>query len=152
MDQHVADGQELRFVLTDYTTVGRDVDLAVCKGVESIEGFVARHAWHQVNLDFYLCRGEVIYTLGLDLAFLDGFGDAFNQSAYGLGVGQFADDEGLLVEFLDFGTHFQHTASLAVVIFRDIDTAARLEIGIEMELLSMQVLDSCIADFTEVMG
>ena len=38
--QHVADGEELRFVVLDDATVGRDVDFAVGEGVECIERLV----------------------------------------------------------------------------------------------------------------
>ena len=74
-------------MVTDDTAVGRNVDLTVGEGVESIKGLVARHARHQVDLYLHLCRGEVVDALGLDLPFLNGFGDALYEGADGLGVG-----------------------------------------------------------------
>ena len=38
--QHVADGEELWLVVLDDATVGRDVDLAVGKGIEGVDGLV----------------------------------------------------------------------------------------------------------------
>ena len=38
--QHVADGEELGFVVFDDAAVGRNVDFAVGEGIEGVDGFV----------------------------------------------------------------------------------------------------------------
>ena len=105
-----------------------------------------------MHLHLHVGRCEVGHVLGLDLALFDGFGDTFAKGADRLGERQVADDERLVVEFLNLGSHFQYTASLTVVVFGNIDAATRGEVGIEPELLPVQVFDGCIADVVEVVG
>ena len=40
MAQHIADGEELRFIVFDDTAVRRDAHLAVGEGIEGVDGFV----------------------------------------------------------------------------------------------------------------
>ena len=105
-----------------------------------------------MHLHLHVGRCEVGYVLGLDLALLNSLGNTFAKGADRLGERQVADDERLVVEFLNLGSHFQYTASLTVVVFGNVDAAARGEVGIEPELLSVQVFDGCIADVVEVVG
>ena len=148
--QHVAHGEELRLVVLNHAAVGRDVHLAVGKRVERVDGLVRRHAGSQVHLNLHLGRCQVGHVARLDLAFLNSFGDALNQGVDGLREGNLANDKRLLVLFLNLRTHLQHTAALSVVIFRHVDAAARQEVGVQLERLSVQVFDGGVAQLIEV--
>ena len=152
MDEHVAHGEELRLLVLDDAAVGRDVDFAVGEGIESVDGLVARYARCQMHLNLHLCRCQVGDVASLDLALLDGLGDALDERRYRLGVGQFANHQRLLVQFFYLRTHLHHAATLSVVVFRHVDRAARLEVRIQVELLTMQIADGRVADFAEVVG
>ena len=150
--QQVAHGKELRFVVLDDAAVRRDANLAVGKGIERIERLVAADARHELHLNLDACRRQVVYVACFDLALLDGFLNTVYQAVNGLRVGQVAYDERFLVQFLNLRPHLQHAAALSVVVFAHVDAAACLEVGIEVELLAVQVRDGCIAYLTEVMG
>ena len=60
------------------------------------------------------------------------------------------DREGTVVDFLDFGAHLHAAAPLAVVVFGHIDVAARLEIGVEVELLAPQIGYGRLQNLVEV--
>ena len=152
MAQHVGHGEELRLIVLDDAAVGRKVDFAIGEGIERIDGLVGRDSRREVHLHFHVGRSEVGHVLGLDFPLFDGFGDAFAKGADGLGERQVADDERLVVELLNLGAYFQYTASLAVVVFRNVDRAPRGEVGIEPEFLSVKVFDGGIADVVEVVG
>ena len=149
--QHVADGQELWFLVADDTAVGRDVDLAVGEGIEGVNRLVRRYARSQMYHNLDVCRCQVVDAAGLDLALLNGLRDTLTECGDRFRERQFADDERLLVDLLDLGAHLQHTAALTVVVFRDVDAATRLEVGVELELLVVQVADGGVADLAEVM-
>ena len=68
----------------------------------------------------------------------------------GLAIGYLSDGKGLAVTLLDFCAYTNHTTTLTVIILAHIDTAARREVGIEMELLAMEIRDGSIADFSQV--
>ena len=102
-------------------------------------------------LNLHLGRCQVGHVASLDLTFLNGLGDALAERGNSLRVGQFADDERLRVELFNLGTHLQHAATLSVVVLADVDTAARLEVRIQVELLAVQVADGSVAYLTEVM-
>ena len=150
--QHVADGQELWLVVLDDTAVGRYVDFAVREGIQRVERLVAADARCQLYLYLHLGGCQVLHVAGLDLAFVDGFQNGVNECLRGFGEGYLADDQRLGVQLLNLGTHLQHAATLSVVVFRDVDAAARGEVGIEVELLAMQVADGGIADLHKVVG
>ena len=80
----------------------------------------------------------------------NGFLDTLDEAFHGFGEGKVAYDECLLVELLNLGSYFQHAAALSVVVFRHVDASPRLEVGIEMELLTVQIADGGIADLAEV--
>ena len=77
--QHVADSQELRFVVFYHAAVRRDIDFAVSEGIERINRFVARDARCEVYLYLDAGGGEVLHLACLDFTFLYGFGDALYQ-------------------------------------------------------------------------
>ena len=95
--QHVAHSKELRFVVLDDTAVGRDIHLAVGKGIERVDGLVRRNSWCQMHLNLHLGRGEVSHVACLDLTLLNGFGDAFDECVHRLRVRNLANDKRFLV-------------------------------------------------------
>ena len=149
--QHVADCQELRLVVLNDTAVGRDIDFAVGEGVESIESLVARNARSQLDLYLYFGSCQVLHMTSLDLALLDSFKNTVNYRFCGLGERYLADDERLGIELFYLGTHLQYTTTLSIVILADIDTATCGEVGVEVELLAMQITDGGITNLAEVM-
>ena len=70
--QHIADGEKLRLVALDNTAVWRYAHLAIGKGIEGIDGLIARHARSQMNLNLDLGSSKILYLTGLDLTLLDG--------------------------------------------------------------------------------
>ena len=83
MTQHIAYGEELWFVVLDHAAVRRDAYLAIGKGIEGVDGLIARYAWCQVYLDFNLGSSEVFNLTGLDFSFLDGLYDRVLQGLGG---------------------------------------------------------------------
>ena len=150
--QHVADGEELRLLVLDNAAVGRDVDLAVGEGIEGVDGLVRRHAGRQVDEYLHLSRCQVVYAAGLDLTLLDGLGDAFAERAHRLRERQLAYDQRLGVQLLYLSAYLEHAATLSVVVFRHVDRAARLEVGVQLEVLAVQVADGSVAYLAEVVG
>ena len=133
MAKHVADGQEAGLLVLNDAAVGGDVDFAIAEGKEGIKRLVARHTRSQMheNLGFGGC--VVFHLLGFDFPSLDGFQDGIDERTGVFREGNLANGECFLVEFLDFCTHFQHTATLTVVVSRHVDGASRWEVGIEGE-------------------
>src|SRR5574344_1790028 len=152
MAQHIGYGEEFRLIVFDDTAVGRNIDFAIGESIERIECLVGRDTGCQLYLYFHLGCGEVFHVTCLNLSFLDGFEYRVNNGFGSLGEGNLSNDKGLLVEFLYLRTYFQRTASLSVVVFRNINRAACGEIGIEMKLLAMQITDGCITQFNEIVG
>ena len=79
MTQHIAHGEELWLVVLDHAAVRRYTYLAVGKGIEGVDGLIARYAWCQVYLDFNLGCCEVFNLTGLDFSFFDGLYDRVLQ-------------------------------------------------------------------------
>ena len=150
--QHVAHGEELRFLVHDDAAVRPYGDFAVGEGIQRIDGDVAARAGLQGDDDLGSGAGVVLDLADLDFAAFAGLEDALDDGAGGLAIGHVLDQQRLVVEFLDFGTHTHIAAAFAVVIVAHIDVAARLEVGIEVELLAAQVADGGIADLVEVVG
>ena len=150
--QHVAHGQELRLLVHDDAAVGPDGDFAVGKGIEGIDGDVAARARLQRDDDLGRGAGVVLDLAYLDLAALARLEDRLDDVARGLAIGHILDQQGLVVEFLDLGPDAHVAAALAVVVVAHVDVAARLEVGVEVELLATQVVDGGIDDLVEVMG
>ena len=89
---------------------------------------------------------------GLDFPLFYSLEDGVDDGLGGLREGNLADDERLRIELLDFCAHLQHAASLSVVVFRDVDAAARGEVRVEVELLAVQIGNGRVADLDEVVG
>ena len=104
-----------------------------------------------MDLNLHLCRSKVINPFSLYLTFFNCFRDTLYKSTNRLGVGKFTDYESFLIQFLYLCAHLQHTTSLSVVIFPNVDTSSCLEVWIEVELLSVQITYCCITYLHEVM-
>ncbi|CCY15563.1 unknown [Prevotella sp. CAG:755] len=138
-------------LVVDDATVWRDADFAVGECVEGIDGFVGAGARREMDKDFDLGGRVVIDLADLDFTLLVGFQDAFDERRGRFPVGYFCDDERLVVEFLDLCTHLDVAAAHAVVVSRDIDASAGEEVGIEVEILAVEVVDGRVADFAQIM-
>ena len=150
--QYVADGEKLWFLPVDDAAVGRDVDLAVCEGIEGVDGLVARRARGEVHLYLHLRGGHVVHASDLQFALLHGLGDGVLHALCRLRERHLADDECLRVELLYLRPHLDHAAPLSVVVARGVDAAARGEVGVEAEGLAAQVAHGGVADLVEVVG
>ena len=71
--QHLAHGEEARFVVLYHAAVGRQAHLAVGKGIEGVDGFVRRGAGLQMHEYLGLCGGDVVDFPYLYLALVVGF-------------------------------------------------------------------------------
>ena len=148
--QHVAHGEELGALLVDDAAVGRDRDLAVGKGVKRVDRLVARRAGREVHQYFHAGGRVVVHLADFDFPLVVGFENAVDQARGGLAEGDFADSERLVVDFLNLGAYFHVAAAHTIVVARHVDAAAREEVGVKAEWLSVQVADGGIAELTEV--
>ena len=130
MAQHLAYGEETRLIVFDNTAVGRNVNLAVAKCVECINGLVRRNARGEVHLYLYFGRRIVVYALGLYLSLLHRFKNRVDKRGGVLAERYLADNKCLAVQFLNLGAHLDRTAPLSVVISAGINRTARGEVGI----------------------
>ena len=150
LPEYIANGEEMRLLLVDDTTVGRDAHLAIREGVECIQCLVRRYARGEMDEDFYLFGSQILYLANLDFPLFAGFHDGVAHRWDGLPERNFGDGKRLVVYFIDFGTNLHHTTTFAVVVLRHVDGTACLEIGIELELLLAQIGDGGIAKLVEV--
>ena len=98
-----------------------------------------------------VCR-EIINLTNLNLAFLVGFEDGLDDFGSGGTEGDLGDNKCLIIIRLgDAGADLHHSSSFAVVIARDINDAARREIGEELERLIAQIRQGSIAKLIEIM-
>ena len=150
LPEHIAYGEEMRLLLVDDTTVGRDAHLAIREGVERIQCLVRRYARGEMDEDFYLFGSQILYLANLDFPLFAGFHDGVAHRWDGLPEWNFGDGKRLVVYFIDFGTNLHHTTTFAVVVLRHVDGTTCLEVGIELELLLAQIGDGGIAKLVEV--
>ena len=150
--EHIADTEEAGFLVVDDAAVGRDGDLAIRECVKRIDGLVAARARREMDNDFHVGRCHILHFANLYFTLLAGADDAVNEGHDVLAEGNFGDDQRLVVQFLNLRTHLDRTAAHTVVVFRHIDGAARLEIGIEAEVLALQIGNGGLAEFAKVVG
>ena len=148
--QHVADGGKLRLVVLYHAAVWRQAYLAVGEGIERIDCLVWRNARSKMYLYLHLRSRQVFHLASLYLSFFYCLCDRVDEAFRRFRERQFPDDKCLAVEFFYLSPHFQLSATLAVVISRHVDAAARWEVGIQHERLAAQAACSCIAQFAEV--
>ena len=149
--QHIADGEELWFVVLNNTAVGRDIHLAVGEGIKGIESLVGRHSRGEMHLYLHLCSSIVIYLTCLYLAFFDGLEDRVDESGRSLAERYLAYDKGLVVEFLYLRSHLKRASTLSVVVFSHVDTAPGGEVGEELEGTVVEIGNGGITYLAEVM-
>ena len=150
--EHVFDGDETRSVFVDDAAVGGDAHFAIGEGVEGIEGFVARHTGRKMDENLHILCGEVLDLTDFDAPFVGGFLDAFAERVYRFSVGEFGDGDGFAIALFHSCTHLDGSSAKSVVIARNIDESAGLEIGIEGEIFFLQIRDGGLAEFTKVVG
>ena len=150
--QHFAHRHKTRSVGVDDAAVGRNAHLAIREGVEGVERFVARHARRQMDENFHLLGREILDLSYLDAPLVGRLLDAFAQRIHRFAVWQFGDRNGFAVAFLHACAHFHTATAQTVVVARNVDESARLEIGIEVKGFAPQAGDGRIAQLAEVMG
>ena len=150
--QHIAHREETRFVVFNHTAVGRNINLAIAESIERINGFVGRHTWCQMHLNFHLGRRVVVHTFGLNLPLINGFQNTIDKRRGGFAERNFANNERLAIQLLNLRPHLQHTAALPIVIFAHVDGTACGEIGIESKRLATQIVDGGLANLRQIVG
>ena len=148
--EHVAHCQETRFVVVDNTAVGRDAHFAIRESIEGIDSLVGRSSGSEVNGYLHLGGSDVVHSADFYLAFFVGLEDAFDERRDGFAKRNLGDDKRLAVALFDFRTHLHRSAAHTVVVARHVDGAAGLEVGIQVKLFAVQVLDGGIAYLAEV--
>ena len=151
MSEYIAHGEELWFVVLYDAAVGRNVDFAIAEGIECIHRLIRRSTRSKMYEDFYIRRCDVFYLTSLDFSLFYCLGNAFDEAYRGFAVWYFADDERLVVEFVNLGSYLQNTTSLPIVVFAYVDGTTSREIGVDTERFSLEIVDGCIAKVVEVM-
>ena len=104
-----------------------------------------------MHLNLNLGRRIIIYFLGFDLSFVYCFKNRIDECRCRLAERNFLDDQCLVILLFNLGSHFQDSASLAVVIFAYINASTRRKVWIKLKILTAQIRNGCIADFIEIM-
>ena len=143
---------EFRFLVDNHTAVGGQSRLAVGKRIERVDDDLRVGTCLQVDLDFHVFGGVVHNLLDLDFALVIGRHDGVDKAVGGGAEGNFADDERLVVQLLDFCTDLETSAAFAVIVFAHVDDAARVEVRVQRELAAAQVVDARLAQLLEVVG
>ena len=111
-----------------------------------------------MNQYFHACCCQVLHLANLYLSLLGRLQDAVDEGAWLAGCTRrlaewnLRDGQCLLVAFLNLGTHSYCASTLSVVVLRHVNRTASGEVGIEVELLTMQVTDGGIANLVQVVG
>ena len=142
----------MRFLIVDDATIGRNAYFAISESIQGIYRFVRGNTRRQVNQYLYVARCQVFYLLYLDFAFFACLYNRVANTGYRFPVRNFFDSKCLIINLFNFSAYAYRTATFSVIVFRNVDAAACLEIRIQFEFLFMQIVDGCIAKFIEVMG
>ena len=102
--------------------------------------------------NLYILCGEVLDLTDFDASFVGGFLDAFAERVYRFSVGEFGDGDGFAIALFHSCTHFDGSSTKSVIIARNVDESAGLEIGIEGEIFFLQIRDGGLAEFAKVVG
>ena len=148
--EHVAHRKETRFVVVNNTAVGRDAHFAIRESIEGIDGLVGRSSGSEVNGNLYLGRSDVVHATDFYLAFFVGLEDALDERRDGLAKRNLGYDKRLAVALFDLRTHFHRSPTHTVVVARHVDGTACLEVGVQVKLFAVQVLNGGIAYLAEV--
>ena len=152
ISEEIADSKEFRFFIANHAAIWRNADFAISESVKSINRLIAGSLRSEIHENFSSSRSVVFYTFYLDFAFLHSRKNRRDKGSGGLSVWEFGDGEGLIVDFLDFRSHFHRSATSTVVIFRHIKQTTGLKIGEELERAIVEIIDRRINDFVEVVG
>ena len=148
--QHVGNREEAGLVVLDDTAVGRNVNLAVAKCVECINGFVRRNARGEVHLYLHFGCRIVVYAFSLYLPLVHRFKNRFDKRGGVLAERYLADNKCLVVQFLNLGAHLDRTAPLSVVISAGINRTARGEVGIQPKRFAFKIMYGRLAQLAHV--
>ena len=94
-----------------------------------------------MDKDFNTSSSHVLHLASLDLSLLYGFEDGVDERTSlgrrtcGASVRKFGDGKSLAVTLFYLGTNAHRTATLTIIVLRDINAAACLEVRIELERL-----------------
>ena len=130
--------EELRLLVDDDACIRRYGNLAIRECVESVNRFVRRDVVREMNQYLRLLGGEVLNLANLYLTLVLRLENRVDQEVGRLSVGDFCDGDGVLVDFLDFGTHLYHSAAPSVVVTRTVRVAAGREVRENLERLVLQ--------------
>ncbi len=100
---------------------------------------------------FHTAGCQVLYLTYLDFPFFAGLYDGVAYTGHRFPVRNFLNGKCLVVYLFYFGAHAYRTATFTVVVFGYIDTASRLEVGVQLEFFVVQIADGSIAQLIEVM-
>ena len=142
----------MRFLIVDDATIGRNAYFAISESIQGIYRLVRGNTRRQVNQYLYVARCQVFYLLYLDFTFFACLYNRVANTGYRFPVRNFFDSKCLIINLFNFSAYAYRTATFSVIVFRNINAAACLEIRIQFEFLFMQIVDGCIAKFIEVMG
>ncbi len=134
----------------DDAAVGRHAHLTFGQGVKRIDGLVRRHTRGQVHQYLHAARCQVLHLARLYLPLVDGLDDAVAHRSHRLAVRNRAYGQSAVVHLLNLGAHPYRAAPLPVVVLGHIHQAPRLEVGIQAELLAVQVAHRRVAQLVEV--
>ena len=153
MPQDVAGGHKHRLVVHDDAGLRREADLAVRKGIQSVDGLVGRHPVGQVAHDLHFGSRVVVDLLDGDAFLLVGLEDAFDEHPGGDAVRQLGDDYRLaLVVVVHLGADAQAAAQCRIVVLRHIYQPACGEVGEYLKRFLFQYLDRSFEQFAEIIG
>ena len=150
MAQQLGNAKEARFVVLNHAAVGRNRHLAVGEGVERVDGLIGRNSRLQINHNLDFGGSVVVHLLDFYLAFFIGFQYGIDERCRAFSVRHVLNHQRFVIDFLDASAHSHSTATLTVVVARNVDETARREVGIKFERLALKVENARIDKFVEV--
>jgi len=148
--QDLRDGHIHRLIVDDDDGAGGDRGLAIGEGVEGVDRLLWLGAGGEYQLDLHALCGEVVDAADGDLLLLDGGFDGADQRL-GVGArGNFLDDQAALGGLLD--ARAQLYFADAIFVLSDINQAALLVVGEDLEGLLAQDGDLGFDQLAEIMG
>ena len=150
--QNLANTQEMRLLLIDYTRIGRDRYLAIGECVECVDGLVGRLVGRNVNDDLDLLRGVILHLADLDLALLVSFDDRLLDTFGCSRKRNLGDGQRALVDLRDTCSNLHRATAQTVIVARAIDQTSRRKVGQQGELLALQVRHASVNQLVEVVG
>ena len=150
--QDLRNPEEVRLLVPDDARVRGDRHLAVGEGVERVDGLVRRLVGRDLNDDFDLVGRIVVDLSDLDLALVVGLDDRILDRLGGRGIGNLGDGKRPFVDLRNLRPHLHRAAAKAVVIAAHVGHAARREIGVKLEITSLEVRNGGVDQLHEVVG